>query len=354
MSDDHGASCRGAGLSSGRQFPTTADHANGGGIAMRIARGIAAALLALALAAGCTSASDGGQGAPDDGSKEADRYLGFDACEEFLTRQLSAGGIDDVVLPDPYEDDGEVRFEVDGDEVTVESHYRVGDIEQPFKCIVRDDGDEWTRVELDYLGEGDDSAPERNDTGLDAEVASWQVCSDDPQAVFADAGTDDPVEAAEYVAEVYEPNIRPNAVRGCLAGLRGAPAPAEHCEQEPDFYGCAEGAAAPTTATPTTETAPSTTYAGERAVVYEVLGEAFSATVWYHTNDAVEEVEEAPLPFRREFRADEVGLMSVTAFVPDYEFAGTIMCRVTLAGVVIAEESASGPAPSVDCLGSEP
>lgn len=72
---------------------------------------------------------------------------------------------------------------------------------------------------------------DRTETTLDIDRmnmdAGWQVCSHDPEQVYAEAGTRDPVAAAEWYGQGTVERIRWASVHGCLAGLLGEPNPAE-------------------------------------------------------------------------------------------------------------------------------
>lgn len=53
----------------------------------------------------------------------------------------------------------------------------------------------------------------------------WDVCSHNPEEVYAEAGTRDPAVAAEWYGEGLEEPQRTPSVEGCYRALTGQPRP---------------------------------------------------------------------------------------------------------------------------------
>jgi hypothetical protein len=90
-----------------------------------------------------------------DEPEEADPAVAFEICRDFVKDRLRSPG--SATFRNYYEDDGEVRSEVDGAEVTitstVDSENGFGaELRTPFVCTVRDEGGhEWSLVALNLL-----------------------------------------------------------------------------------------------------------------------------------------------------------------------------------------------------------
>lgn len=90
----------------------------------------------------------------------------------------------------------------------------------------------------------------------------------------------------------------------------------------------------------------------EVTITYEVTGTGTSAAITYSGRDFNTAQEtDAPLPWSRDVTIDGLG-KTVSLTATNGMDDGTVTCRITADGTVLAEQTSSGPFASASCIGS--
>lgn len=113
---------------------------------------------ACALLAGCgetdTTSPERSSSGDDVDTLYADHAGAYNACKDFVKRQLRAPGT--AQFPDYFDADGEVAVSRNGDTYVVVSHVDADNafgalLQNEFVCEIRDEGEQWRAVNVEVI-----------------------------------------------------------------------------------------------------------------------------------------------------------------------------------------------------------